>query len=467
MSRFEKTIQFLYDLQLFGIKVGLKNIRTLCGVLNHPEREFPSIHIAGTNGKGSTASMIASILSASGYRTGLYTSPHLLQFNERIRIDGKQISDEEIGEYTKFLTPAINKMKATFFEATTAIAFKHFADRNIDIAVIETGLGGRLDATNVVTPLLSIITNIGLDHTEYLGSTYAHVAREKGGIIKKGIPCLTATTEPSALKTLERIAKARDSQLFQAETASDVEILESTLRGLKVTIRPTARAGFRLRLNIPSRTPRGISAPPQQSVPHSMRDFGSASTIRNLILPLPGSHQIPNLQLALLAIQHLKEHMGFNRISSSNIRKGLAKIRRFSGIRGRLDIIRLSPLVIADVAHNPAAVSTLVDVLSHLINRKCLVVFGVMKDKDYLDMARRLAHISRLTIAVQPATDRALASREIARIFRGDHAASTDGGSVAKGLATALRRARDKEPILVTGSHFVVGEAMKHLGVKV
>ena len=190
MTSFKHTLQSLYDLQMFGMKVGLQNIWALTDIFGHPELQFPCIHIAGTNGKRSTSSMIASILTASGYRTGLYTSPHLVHFSERIRIDGRAIPEREIVRYTKDMMPAIKKLQATFFEATTAMAFRYFADQSVDIAVIETGLGGRLDATNIVTPLLSVITNIGLDHTEHLGISLFAIAGEKGGIIKPFVPCI-------------------------------------------------------------------------------------------------------------------------------------------------------------------------------------------------------------------------------------------------------------------------------------
>ena len=176
-----KHLDFLYGLQKFGIKLGLRNIRELLSALGHPERSFPVVHIAGTNGKGSTSSMIASILSAAGYRVGLYTSPHLLRFHERIRVGGREVPDEFLSECAGSLAPAIRRTRSTFFEATTAIALKYFEARSVDVAVLETGLGGRYDATNAVTPVLSVITTVSLDHTERLGTTVGKIAREKGG----------------------------------------------------------------------------------------------------------------------------------------------------------------------------------------------------------------------------------------------------------------------------------------------
>jgi dihydrofolate synthase/folylpolyglutamate synthase len=204
LQEYKNTLNFLFGLQKFGMKFGLENIKHLLDFLENPETNYPTVHIAGTNGKGSTAAMIASILTASGYKTGLYTSPHLIDFTERIRIDGKPISSKEVVIYGKKLKSQIQKSKATFFEATTAIAFQYFSDKNVDVALIETGLGGRLDATNVIKPELSIITTIGMDHSEQLGNTIQSIASEKAGIIKSRTPCITSVKNASALKIIKQ-----------------------------------------------------------------------------------------------------------------------------------------------------------------------------------------------------------------------------------------------------------------------
>ena len=316
MSDYHTTLRFLYDLQLFGIKVGLENIKSLLSFLGNPEKRLTCIHIAGTNGKGSTAAMIASILTASGYKTGLYTSPHLIDFPERIRIDGESISRRIIVELTKSLRPIIERRRATFFEATTAIAYQYFADQEVDVAVIETGLGGRWDATNVITPILSIITNIGLEHTEYLGKTYSHIAFEKGGIIKPGVACLTGTTNKAALNTLRRIAKRKASHFSRAPGISSDEIRHRSLSGLRANIR-TKRTMY-----------------------------------RNLDIRLAGDHQASNAQLALLAMEEMQD-AGFERVSKKSVRDGLRSIRKNTSFRGRMEILSEQPPVVADVAHNP------------------------------------------------------------------------------------------------------------------
>ncbi|MGA2623609.1 MAG: folylpolyglutamate synthase/dihydrofolate synthase family protein [Bacteroidota bacterium] len=430
MSNLAEHLRFLYNLQFFGIKLGLRNIRSLLTFLDHPERKFPSIHVAGTNGKGSTAAMIASMLTASGYRTGLYTSPHLVNFMERIRIDGEAIPPEIVSEYTQFLQPSIRRLEATFFEATTAIAFQYFAEQEVDVAVVETGLGGRLDATNVVTPLVSVITNIGIEHTEHLGRTHARIAFEKGGIIKPAVPCFTDTTDPAALRTLERIARSTRSQLYRSREVSSASIRHQSLLGTVVDLK-TEHACY-----------------------------------RNLSVSLAGAHQVRNAQLAVLSTEYLKSTEGFTGISASKINEGLSDIQRFTGLRGRLDVLRMRPIVIADVAHNPDGIVTLVRSLKELRVHQVATVFGAMKDKDYNQMTAELLPISRCVVAVQPRTERALDGSRIVKAVHARRSKALLGKSVENGLNLAMNEVHEGEPVLVVGSHYVVGEAMQVLGIQ-
>lgn len=430
MSDLAEHLRFLYNLQYFGIKLGLRNIRSLLTSLDHPERRFPSIHVAGTNGKGSTSAMIASMLTASGYRTGLYTSPHLVNFMERIRIDGEPVPAELVSEYTQFLKPSIRKLKATFFEATTAIAFQYFAEREVDVAVVETGLGGRFDATNVVTPLVSVITNIGIEHTEHLGRTHARIAFEKGGIIKPAVPCFTDTTNPVALRTLERIARSKRSPFYRSREVSWPSIRHQSLQGTVVDLQ-TEHASY-----------------------------------KNLSISLAGAHQVRNAQLAVLSTEYLRSTKGFTGISASKIKKGLGGIQRLSGLRGRLDILNMRPIVIADVAHNPDGIMTLVRSLKEIGVHQVVAVFGAMKDKDYNQMTAELLPISRCVVAVQPRTDRALDGSRIAKAVHERQSKALLGKSVENGLSLAMNEVREGEPILVVGSHYVVGEVMQALGIQ-
>jgi dihydrofolate synthase/folylpolyglutamate synthase len=431
---YTETLAYLYGLQKFGIKLGLKNIKSLLASTGNPEREFPSIHIAGTNGKGSTAAMIASILQAAGYKVGLYMSPHLIDFVERIRINGRCIRENRVALCTKRLRPKVDQLKCTFFEATTAIAFLYFADEQVDIAVIETGLGGRLDATNVLRPLLSIITNIGLEHTDHLGKTLSAIAREKAGILKPGIPCLVGQLEHPARKSIREAARRRDAKLISSTSVSDYEILQEDL------------SGIRLNLKTPKRV------------------------YDNLFVNLGGRFQAENTRLAVLAAELIgSDRSGWDRsgnrfvIKPSHVYAGLKRTRQSTGFRGRLEVVRKKPTVVLDVAHNAEAVHCLVDSLENLSLRNLVVVFGVMKDKNFGEMIRTLSRVSAALIAVTPKIDRALDARVITKIARGFRMNVLHAGLVKKGIAAAMKMAGKSDTMLVTGSHYVVGEALEAL----
>ena len=215
MSSYPETLAWLFSLQKFGIKLGLENIRGLLESCGNPQRSYPTVHVAGTNGKGSTSAFIASILMESGCRTGLYTSPHLTDFHERIRVDGVPISQDAIVRYSEELRVEADARKATFFEATTCMALRHFADEHVDVAVIETGLGGRLDSTNIIEPRVTVITSVGMEHTDLLGSTLADIAGEKAGIIKDGIPVVSGVTQREARDVIARAASERNAHLHE------------------------------------------------------------------------------------------------------------------------------------------------------------------------------------------------------------------------------------------------------------
>ena len=425
VTSYAGTLRYLYGLQYRGMKFGLRNIRSLLADAGNPERAFASIHIAGTNGKGSTAAFLASILREAGCRTGLYTSPHLVRFTERIRIDGREMAERRLVEYVRILRPAIERTKATFFEATTCVAFLYFADEGVDAAVIETGLGGRLDATNVVTPLLSIITNVSLDHTDYLGTTIRAIAREKGGIIKAGVPVLTATLDPAVVDVLHRIAEQRGTRLF---------------RSLDLTRMTAARDGRRVRFE-----GRGFKVP--------------------LCVPgLPGEYQHENAALAVSAVQILRRSQRLLRtypgLTAPAVLRGLARVRVHTGLQGRFQMIRDGARYLVDVAHNPAGIRTLAAEVLRMKHGPRIAVFGVMKDKDYREMLQVLAGIVETIVAVAPSLRRALPARALYREAEKRGITVVFGGSVDRGLAVA-RRLAGRSPILVTGSHFVAGEALR------
>ncbi len=411
------TLTYLYGLQKFGIKLGLRNIESLLDTLGHPERKYPAVHIAGTNGKGSTSSMIASMLRAAGYSVGLYTSPHLVDFNERIRVNGRKIPDAALIRYAARLRPAIDALQATFFEATTAIALQYFSDSGVDIAVLETGLGGRLDATNVVMPLVSVITSIGMDHTEILGTTIGKIAREKAGIIKPGVPCVVGAMPAAAKKILLRRAAANSSPLIDVNTLIVEEHADGSLDVRTPTRRYTA-----------------------------------------IRLSLKGEFQHANAAAAIAAVEHIAKR-GFT-IPASSVREGLRHVGRFTGLRARLQIVDRRPLVVCDVAHNPDAMMVLASSITRMPHARLHIVFGVMKDKDYRSMIRSLAALDPEFYTVQASIARSLPAPELALAIAEEGGKGTCFASIESAVNAARRAAAPGDMILVTGSHYIVGEAI-------
>ena len=408
------------------MKFGLENIKALLDFLGNPQRKFSAIHVAGTNGKGSTASLIAAVLTSAGYKTGLYTSPHLVSFTERIRINGTSVSEKKIVELVKLLHDAIEDSRATFFEATTAIAFRHFADEGVDVAVVEVGLGGRLDATNVLSPVLTIITSIDLEHTEILGSTKARIAHEKGGIIKKGVPCLVGKVGNTEWNVLKSIARKKSAKIIRVSQNRWMKLYRQGLAGLEVKVES-----------------RLISA-------------------SNLYCSLAGKFQMNNMILALSALERLRMQ-GFSKLRARSVRVGFSHVQHYSGLLGRFEIFSRKPTIILDVAHNPAAMRSLVNSLQQLSFGKMIVIFGVMKDKDLDNMASELASVSRQVIAVAPKTKRAQEPSAIANAFHRMGSRCVVAENVAYGVRLALAEISTGEAILVTGSHYVVGGFLEEM----
>lgn len=427
MNRYRDTLAFLYGLQHRGMKFGLRNIRALLRAAGNPERLFPSIHVAGTNGKGSTSSLIASAYAESGLRTGLYTSPHLVRFTERIRVNGKEIPEARLVEYIRILRPQIEKEKATFFEATTCAAFLYFADEGVDIAVIEAGLGGRLDSTNVLRPLVSVITNVGLEHTGELGNTLRKIAREKAGIIKRGVPVVTASMSPVVVDVLRRTASRKGSPFFHV-----LNMVQFT--------RPVGGEGYGLR-------GKGIRVP--------------------MVTPgLRGRHQELNAALAFAAILLTRRGTGTRYgpglPSRNDIARGFARVTRNTGLQGRFQYVKKAGRVIIDVAHNPDGMSVLAATISDERSAPAVAVLGVMKDKDYHEMLRRLAGVCPTIVAVAPWLERSLSARDLYLAGKKMGIPMVYGGTVARGLRLA-RKLAGKGTILLTGSHYVAGEGLKAL----
>lgn len=421
---YSEAVKYLYGLQVRGMKFGLRGIKALMRRLGNPERRLRCVHIAGSNGKGSTAAMVAAVLTAAGYRTGLYTSPHLVDFTERIRIDGKPITQKAVVRLARRLQRTIEINRTTFFEAVTAMALQYFKEEEVDIAVIETGLGGRLDATNVVRPFVSVITTISLEHTDLLGNSLKQIAYEKAGIVKLGIPCVSGVRSSSALRVIRSVCRRRRSRFIDTRPAR-VRVLRRELSGSVISL-----------------------------------VFGGVR-ISELALSVGGNHQARNAALAIAVLQQLALQ-GF-KIHEEAIRRGFASLNALTGFQGRLQLVNRNPSVITDVAHNRESMRVLVNALRGFGVSRPHVVFGVMKDKPFQTMIRILASVTRSVAAVQPGTNRSLRATEIESEFRRLGIPVFYRGDVRGGVRSALAAAGKKGTVLVTGSHFVVGEALAAL----
>jgi dihydrofolate synthase/folylpolyglutamate synthase len=430
-------------------KFDLDHMRVLLQAMEHPERRFPSVLIAGTNGKGSTSATLASILQASGSKTGLYTSPHLIRINERIRVNGQEVSDGDFALLHEEVDRVAASLMArselpwhpSFFEMMTAIAFAHFAHQRVDLAVLEVGMGGRLDATNVVDPRVSVITDVALDHQKYLGETLREIAREKAGIIRSGGSVVTLPQMPEANDVigntiLELGAKAVNAVLYvpPVSPASDDYLVPSTEPGSQGKL-------YRYPLQVMD----------EQIVVQS---------------PLAGRHQLRNVALAIAAAVELR-HQGFSGITAKSIEAGIRQTRW----PGRFQLIPARPgwpEVVIDVAHNPAGAWALRSALSeHYPDRSLIFIFGAMRDKAISEMAEILFPLADCVIATMPENPRSATPQEI------QQSASRTGAEIelVEDVKLAVERGRalatPDKIMVVTGSIYLVGEVMRNLGIEV
>ena len=462
LMTYDETIKFLYSLEKFGIKLGLESISNLLVLLNDPHQKFKSIHIAGTNGKGSTAAMIASILESAGYKTALYTSPHLQDFRERIRINGVMIPEEDVIELTELIRNRIynhSELSLTFFEFTTAMAFLYFAREKVDFAVVEVGMGGRLDATNVLNPVLSIITEIDIEHTEHLGEDIKSITREKGGIIKENGTVILSSHKPDVIETIESICKDKQAKLYRIQKDF---------------------IGERENTDIHSQQFKFIDS--------HLEIFNLQSSIFNLKIPLLGKYQIINASTAIKASLILPSLIpplqrggsrGGVKIDESAIREGLKNVKW----QGRLEIVAENPIIILDGAHNPAAAKVLSEELREfkygkatknsyplageekgegaVKGRRLILIIGILKDKDYKGIISFLAPLSDYIIIIKPKSPRSRAPEDL----KTESLKYTDKAEVIEDISDAVSKARsivsNNDIICITGSFFTVGEARK------
>lgn len=420
-SSFEATLKYLYDLQFFGIKLGLDNTRILLNYLGNPHRSYPVIHVAGTNGKGSTCAMLDSIFHAAGYKTGLYTSPHLFHFSERIRINGACISEADIVRLTNKMRNKIDELKCTFFEATTAMALEYFKENEVEIGIIETGLGGRLDATNVVDPLLSVITNIDLEHTEHLGKTMESIAFEKAGIIKPNRPCLIGLVEDKAKNVFDETTRIQNSPVYYLNSAAAI----SNVR-LEID-----RSWMNLNINI----------------------HDESCLFEKLNVSLAGKHQLTNAALAASSVLIQKQ---FD-VSEHAIRSGLEKVTW----PARLQVIKKDPWIIADAAHNPAGMRVLAEAVQSLYKlhfNKLFLIIGMLTDKDYAEAVRIIAPYFTKIYAVTPKSERALKADVLTENIRQFNSQVEAAESFENAFLDIQPKMNSNDLLLITGSHFLLSE---------
>ncbi len=424
---YQDTITFLFNsLPVFenkgagAYKPGLERVAEFAARLGDPQRKFRAVHVAGTNGKGSTSHMLASVLQAAGYRTGLYTSPHLVDFRERIRVGGAMIPEEEVVRFTELYKDEMVRSGMTFFEMATVMAFDWFARAGVEAAVIETGLGGRLDATNIITPLLSVITNIGLEHTQYLGDTIPLIAAEKAGIVKPGVPVVIGETDPeSAPVFIEKAAELSSSIVFADQKYRVVSSVHSEFG----TVLEVACAD------------------------------GNRQTFP---LDLAGDYQRMNIVTVLAAVDELRTELD---ISGAALREGLSHAASRTGLAGRWQVFGQHPLVVCDTAHNAHGIAQAAGQIAAQKYRTLYIVLGFAADKD-LDAIIPLLPRDARYILTQAGVERAMPAEELARRFA---ARGIEGGCVvpvAEAVRKALSLASAEDMVYIGGSNFTIAEAI-------
>jgi dihydrofolate synthase/folylpolyglutamate synthase len=457
-------------------KFDLAHMRVLLAALENPERRFPSVLIAGTNGKGSTAATLASILQASGRRTGLYTSPHLLRINERIRINGEDIADDKFALLHDMVERTAERLiedgelpwHPSFFEMLTAIAFEHFATSKVELAVLEVGMGGRLDATNVVEPRLSVVTDISLDHEKFLGSTITEIAREKVGIIRYGGAVVTLPQSPEANDVIGNAILDQDARAVSAVQYVPPISPASPHYSEASTDEPTSASAAERQKNAAQGVSPG-SPRPEVSAPEGRKRFLSRYSLQVLgkqILvetPLVGRHQLRNIALAISAAEELG-HQGFP-ITAESIERGIRETRW----PGRFQLVpanNAAPEFVLDVAHNPAGAWALRSALSSFYeDRRIIFVFGAMRDKAISEISEILFPIAERVIATHADNPRSASPEQIREAAARTHTEIDLCDDVTVALERARMLARSDGIVVVTGSIYVVGEAMRALGV--
>ncbi len=426
---YQEAVDFIHSIEIFGSRPGLERISALLELMNNPQNDLSIIHVAGTNGKGSTSAMLSHMLHKCGYKVGLFISPYLESFNERIQLNNNPIEKEEIASLVSKIAPFVEQVadtKAghpTQFEVVTAMGFEYFKKVDVDFVILEVGLGGTYDATNVIKPVVSVITSIGLDHQAILGDTVEQIAKEKAGIIKQGIPVVTGVREAAPLKVIKEVAKERNAEIKSLGVDFEVKRLEYSLKGQKFQF---------------------------MSKEHEIM-----ASIKFI-----GKHQIENASLALMTLLLLSKTYEMN---NQSIVQGLEE----ASWPGRLEVMKNEPLIILDGAHNSQATGVIKSAVTELYDNKIIAVLGILSDKEYEKMISDIAQISKRVIITAPNYYRALDTKEMLDVAKKYCRDCEEVTKVSDAVARAVEVAKENDLILITGSLYTVGEArtyiLKHL----
>lgn len=434
---YESAVKFMFEQLPMFSKTGadalnpkLDKIIKLCNSIGNPERQFKSIHIAGTNGKGSTSHILAACLQEAGYKTGLYTSPHLIDLRERIRINGALLNKALLTTFINSFWATIQEVQPSYFELNVALAFWAFAQEGVDIAVIETGLGGKWDSTNIITPEVSVITNISLDHTHILGNSIAEIAGEKAGIIKPKKPVIIGLSQDETAAVFSRQAILNQTQLTYADIMFEGAIVHTSAESQTIKFVDT-------------------------------RNYNIIEVTTDLL----GSFQVDNLKTALATVVTL-EQLGW-KVGIDTFRKAAARVKTLTGLRGRWEFIRTRPLTIADVAHNPNGISMIVRQLQHpdLNQKKQHIIIGFVADKDVKE-ALSLLPQNATYYFTQARIPRALMAEDLKKFATELNLEGNTYPTVSEAITQALKNCDDEDLLLITGSFFIVGEALEFLDNK-
>jgi len=433
MATYAQALDYIYDLTKYGIKLGLKNINYLLYLLGEPHKKLKIIHVAGTNGKGSTSSLISSILQSDGHKVGLYTSPHLVNFTERIKINHKSIDRKKVSELLERIKPSIEKVAntpsfghPTFFEVITSMAFLYFFKEQVDFLVLEVGLGGRLDATNVCEPLISVITHLDYDHMDKLGNSLEEIAREKGGIIKPEGIVISSKQYEEAYNEIKKIANEKNSLIYSVGREISYKIVKSDIKGVIFNLK------------------------------------GIYHNYKNLHTPLLGRHQADNATTAITTIEALK--IRGVKISEKAIRAGLKKVK----LTGRLEIIQNNPTLILDGAHNPSGIRIVRQALKEIFSyHRLILVLAIFADKDYKKMIQIIAPKADLIITTKAKSPRAappqVIAKEVAQYIEQNKIIVTE--NIPQAINCALSNSKKGDLICITGSLYTVGEAKRYFKI--